>query len=276
MARFTPILGQLSGKVAGNVFSRNKGGSYLKRWVKPTNPRTNAQGAARGNFSVAASSWNNLALNVKSGWNTYALSAFTPKIPRAGATYSGFSAYQSLNNALRNAARSKRANIITAPPAATMTQGVVTPPANAPSGIFGGQIVVTTGVYSSLSLGPCTLTVSGAFTAQMNLSVPTGITAPIFVDPVSTRAVGLVWYGGRGDDPSSKNLQILNAIQKPTMTGTWVAASSITFSASGSDINIADRKLWYVSGQKVVVTCFAISDAGEYKFLGQSLLTVTT
>ena len=43
MALFKPILGYISGKVAGNVFSRNAAGSYLRQWVKPVQPQTERQ-----------------------------------------------------------------------------------------------------------------------------------------------------------------------------------------------------------------------------------------
>jgi len=275
MARFTPILGTLSGKVSGVVFSRNKGGSYLKKWVKPTNPRTVAQGAARGAFSVSSATWNALTLAQKSAWNAYAVSSFKAKTGRVGVIYSGFQAFVSLGQGARSAKSASRVLTCSSPAAATLVKTTVSPGLNAPAGIFTGQIQVTAGVPSSLTIASATLTVAGVFSVVMNSSVLFAVTAPLFTDLGSGRKVGLIFYGGLGDSPSSKNLQTLGCIPAPTAAGTWAVQNTLSFSFAGSDLPITDRKLWYTIGSKVQISAYAVSEIGEFKLLGQTALTVT-
>jgi len=41
--KFSAIVSDARGKIGGNVFSRNKGGSYIRSYVKPINPSTPKQ-----------------------------------------------------------------------------------------------------------------------------------------------------------------------------------------------------------------------------------------
>lgn len=61
-----------SGKLAGQVFSRNKGGSYLRQFVKPTNPRTALQLNARDRLSQYANEFRTLTQPQQNSWLTYA------------------------------------------------------------------------------------------------------------------------------------------------------------------------------------------------------------
>jgi len=54
-------LADIRGKVGGAIFSRNKGGAYMKAFTKPTNPRTNAQQERRALFGTLMSQWRNLS-----------------------------------------------------------------------------------------------------------------------------------------------------------------------------------------------------------------------
>ncbi len=83
MALFIPILGQISGKVAGNVFAHNKSGQYIRQFVVPTNPNTAFQGLFRSFFAALASRWaNDLSLAQRASWTLYGLN--TPVINRVG------------------------------------------------------------------------------------------------------------------------------------------------------------------------------------------------
>lgn len=73
MAKFKAILGQLSGRLAGNVFSHNKGGDYVRVGTTPTNPNTARQQATRTILGDLASAWSTtLTEGQRDQWNTYA------------------------------------------------------------------------------------------------------------------------------------------------------------------------------------------------------------
>lgn len=59
----------ISGKVGGSVFSRNKGGAYVKSWVKPTNPNTTPQQAVRTRLSNLSQGWRSLTQGQRDAWN---------------------------------------------------------------------------------------------------------------------------------------------------------------------------------------------------------------
>ncbi|MDW8309105.1 MAG: hypothetical protein RMK20_07000 [Verrucomicrobiales bacterium] len=72
----------ISGRTAGTVFSRNKGGAYMRRFSVPTNPRTTAQDAARNRLADASSAWRNLSQSERDAWAAYALT--NPVLDRLG------------------------------------------------------------------------------------------------------------------------------------------------------------------------------------------------
>lgn len=79
MARFTPILGDLAGKLAGVVFARNRYGGYARQYVVPVNPNTQAQAVARANFGSASQAFHQLTDAQKALWQTFALNKFNPR-----------------------------------------------------------------------------------------------------------------------------------------------------------------------------------------------------
>lgn len=72
MAIFKSILGTVSGKSGNLIFSRNKGGQYIKEFKVPTNPKTSLQIAVRQIRSQTSKAWAALEQSVKDRWNSFA------------------------------------------------------------------------------------------------------------------------------------------------------------------------------------------------------------
>lgn len=58
--KYGAIVTDMSGKLGGHVFSKNKGGSYMRTKVTPLNPQTVAQTGIRGLFSAISQNWSAL------------------------------------------------------------------------------------------------------------------------------------------------------------------------------------------------------------------------
>jgi hypothetical protein len=77
------IIGAASGKLAGNVFSHNKGGQYIRQFVVPTNPNTLPQNRVRLFMADLSARWGNaLTQAQRDGWIDYA--ANVPQINALG------------------------------------------------------------------------------------------------------------------------------------------------------------------------------------------------
>lgn len=73
MAIFNPILGDLRGRLAANVFSHNKGGSYVRLGTTPTNPQTSRQQTTRQILGTRAAQWSaGLTQDQRDAWDVYA------------------------------------------------------------------------------------------------------------------------------------------------------------------------------------------------------------
>lgn len=58
----------ISGKAGGSVYSRNRGGEYIKNFVMPTNTITQARQAVRAVFGALASAWRALTQSERNTW----------------------------------------------------------------------------------------------------------------------------------------------------------------------------------------------------------------
>lgn len=87
----------ISGRIAGTVFARNKGGAYGRNWSKPTNPNTQAQLDARDRLTQMSNEWRALTQAQQDAWAAWALTH--PILDRLGAAIvlSGHGAYVKVN-----------------------------------------------------------------------------------------------------------------------------------------------------------------------------------
>ena len=67
-----PFLGELRGRLGGDVFSHNKGGDYVRRGTTPTNPQTSRQQTTRTILGTFSSAWAGLTQAAKDEWDVYA------------------------------------------------------------------------------------------------------------------------------------------------------------------------------------------------------------
>ena len=100
LIKLTAIVDNISGKLNGTVFAKNKGGNYMRSKSKPSNPKTAAQMAVRAQFGAISSAWKGLSESARSAWRESA-SNF-PYINRLGDSkiLSGFALHQQLNTNL--------------------------------------------------------------------------------------------------------------------------------------------------------------------------------
>lgn len=62
------VVAEIRGSLGGNVFSRNKGGAYVRQRVKPINPNSPRQAAVRGTFGTLQSAWRALTQAEQNTW----------------------------------------------------------------------------------------------------------------------------------------------------------------------------------------------------------------
>lgn len=72
LVKFGGGVTSMRGTLAGNIFSRNAGGNYVKQFMIPTNPQTASQLAARAIFSQISTAWSGLTQGQRNGWITRA------------------------------------------------------------------------------------------------------------------------------------------------------------------------------------------------------------
>ena len=100
LIKLTAMVDNISGKLNGTVFARNKGGHYVRSKSNPTNPRSAFQMNVRGILAGIAGKWRELTQGQRNAWD-----AAAPDFPyqnKLGDTkvYSGFNLFMKLNQNL--------------------------------------------------------------------------------------------------------------------------------------------------------------------------------
>ncbi len=101
-----------SGSVAGQTYSRNRFGQYIRTRAIPVNPNSPAQAAVRNSLADNSQAWQALTAPQRLAWNNY--SALHPRSDSLGQsiTLSGFQSFVGVNSLLSMLAIAN----VTAPP----------------------------------------------------------------------------------------------------------------------------------------------------------------
>lgn len=119
--KFTAFLAEARGKLSGTVFSKNRGGNYVRTKVTPVNPQTTSQVAVRNSFTTFAQNFRALTASQILAWNAAVQNFTNTDIFGDIKTPSGINLYNRLNLNLANAGQTA----ITSPPLPTGATPIV-------------------------------------------------------------------------------------------------------------------------------------------------------
>lgn len=120
--KFGMMMTDARGKLGGQVFSKNRGGAYVRTKVTPTNPQTTFQTAIRTTFAGFSQAWSGLSEAVRSAWDGAVSSWSTTDVFGDLKNPTGKSLYLRLNQRAVNAGFS---SFTTVPAKAEMPEGIV-------------------------------------------------------------------------------------------------------------------------------------------------------
>lgn len=113
--KFSALISEMRNKLNGSVFSKNRGGNYLRNKVTPVNPNTSFQAAARSLLTGFAQAWRGLLQSEILAWNNAVQDFKKTDIFGDIKTPSGINLFNRLNINLANVGQA----MITMPPLPT-------------------------------------------------------------------------------------------------------------------------------------------------------------
>jgi hypothetical protein len=290
MAKVQFINAIVSGKLAGSVYSRGKGGAYIRSFRKPTQPNSQSQLTARANFGASSRAWNSLSSAEKNSWNSFAALGFSPKNPKTGVSYSGFNAFKSFFNTILALSPGCSTTGVdgtpTTPVALTFAPFVVGIPQG--TSIFSGQISNDTGAYSATTeLVSTEIDVSGSPSIRLDFSCAnsgidvSGWAGFKFFDLGSQEEFGYMvqiskkTYTAPGSSAQKQKL-LIGGLTPITNTldftdGTPMTGFHLKFDMSGFSSN---SKYAPQAGDAVTVTVYAVSASGASAIIGSNDITI--
>lgn len=120
LIKFSGIIAEARGSLAGTVFSRNTAGSYMRQKVSPVQPRTPAQSLVRTLLTAVAQAWRGLSEANRLAWNTVAETFSNVNVYGDNVPLTGFGLHSKLNRNRQEIDES----LLTEPPAQTSVEGL--------------------------------------------------------------------------------------------------------------------------------------------------------
>jgi hypothetical protein len=282
MAKFNPIHGTLSGRVGGSVYAFNKGGFYVRNYVKQVQPHTQAQLNAKANFITSQTYWNSLSDVQKSQWNTYATTLFSPMYYKDNVQYSGQQAAMSLYfNSLGANQMKRNCNLFNGSRTFLPIKNLITAGTTPPNYRLSGNIFDHSGNIVTLSLASSTLTSTGSSTHYLNLSMSE--TAPLtWLNAESGNLLGLLFYCSNGLNSTrtfyKRPLYFILGFTGIFLITSFTSVPSyhqfeVTFNSS--TITTANYKAFPATGQKARISAFLIDSTGQKVFIGSTDIIVS-
>lgn len=139
--KFGMMMTDARGKLGGQVFSKNRGGAYVRTKVTPTNPQTTFQTGVRTTFAAFSQAWSGLSDAVRSAWDGAVSSWSTTDVFGDLKNPTGKSLYLRLNQRAVNAGF---ASFSAVPAKTEMVEGIVL---DAVVNITSGELTFS-GIYS--------------------------------------------------------------------------------------------------------------------------------
>jgi hypothetical protein len=273
--------GDMSGKVGGIVFGRNKAGKTARQYVVPTDAKSGQQVKVRSVFASAVSFWNSISSLTKSQWNTFASTIFKPKRPKGGVSYSGFQAFTSLN-AMVNTMNTHNDLALITIPSNTATYIDFSNQVGVPPVLPSSNLIMDgNDVVESLSLTAVTYnSVTGAWTVELGVDPVITATIPVFENPVTEIPIGFALYFS-GVLPTGANSVgnydqfLIGILRHPVFVSNVTAMSSFTFGGIVNNDYLINLKNGFTPGVDVFATVFAISLNGQSSRIGMVRVTLT-
>lgn len=272
------LIGFLSGKESGRVYSHNKAGQYTRQYVIPVNANTAAQQRSRSSFAAASSEFHNLTPAEKAAWNLFATTQFRPVHGASpGIEYSGQQAFVSLRRTARYANQifaAQDSRTVNVPVGTTVTfvpfdETNTTPPAN----VLSADIQDSSNNPLPIRLGSVATSISETRENTIQLLFGSGgiasqSSAPQFLDSNGDQRVGYLLFAskkgaeqaGMSVGPASRLVGVLRPI---SALGTWSASASLQIQTIPGATEEAKYKDGFTTGDTVVVTLVAVSEIGQ-------------
>lgn len=108
--KLSAIVSEMRGKLNGSVFSKNRGGAYLRTKVTPVNPQTIYQGNVRARLTSFSQAWRSLTQAQILAWNSAVSNFVGTDIFGDIKTPSGINLYNRLNLNLAAAGQASISN----------------------------------------------------------------------------------------------------------------------------------------------------------------------
>lgn len=268
--------GDLRGKLGGAVFSRNKSGAIVRVYTKNTDRKSDSQVDRRSRFGNVASLWASIPGSVKSNWNQYAESGFAPKRGKKPGSYTGFSAFVSIEANKANFGINMSPLSMLVPDLASVTQSssfeaIGTVPTKS---LTGGVYNVTTEAYIKFTNSQCCFRNADTVGVKVFLESETTSNNHLFTNASNDNPFSFVVFASEVlsyEGASVKNpfrYMVANGIFTTPVTG-WSATDNIEF-----DMAIADS--WYKNTNKpttadmLLLTLCIFDASGQISVVGQN------
>jgi hypothetical protein len=277
MARCVFINAELRGSIAGQTYSRNRGGAFVRARVTPTNPSSGAQVRARDGFLQASRAWMSLSQDDKAAWAGFAEAIYKPKHPKIGVSLTGANAYVALLQSQVQLTALNRSTTLAAPAGASLTFANTYNFSGMPSGLFflGTWTDAATNTPIYLSMTSATISNNALFSAVIAFDHAVAAADVVTKDFSRGCEVGFAFFVSESNRPYRSDRICVGATLPITaITGATGSINSVKLQFSSTDLDLDKYVRFILPDTRVRVTAYATSVAGEQVLIGSDDVNV--
>jgi hypothetical protein len=275
--------GEMRGKFAGMVFSRNASGQMIRAYVIPANANSNAQVQSRAKFRAASQAYKNLTKSQKSDWDTFAKLGFTPQTKINIGQYTAAQAFTAIRTGAINAQAKTFAGTWMLDGTTTIAEvcSVFDSVEDAPIQSVTPEIKQNANPPATMELSGITVTQAGVVEFQIDfIGVPVGgLDADNFVDSndikFSFGAYLSDVVSSEGNRPRNDLFQSLGNPCINTFAGVTLDSGEFVTVTWDFSTLITGFKSWPGVGKIAKLTVFVIGKSGTMAKLGDGYVTIS-
>jgi hypothetical protein len=261
--------GEMSGKLGGIVFTKNKAGQIARVYQKGCTSQSANQTATRSQFNGIAKNWKNLVYPVPNNWSNFALNYYSPLKRTNHGQYSAYQSFVACQNAYLNSNKWLTTVVITMDGALGVlgqTQlpcliSTIPEECSIQPALYDGTQPV-----KSLSMPTVSLTGAGVLTALIRwIPAPqTGLTQASFLDPQQLPIVFTFYM-------SEVISNIHNFVRHPLKS---IIASTGNMTITTPNLLLFQSKKFPYTGQIIQITACVMSTRGTQAIIGSKIITI--
>ena len=272
------LLANMSGSLGGSVFYTSKGKQVVRTRVSPIQPNTVAQVRAKSAFAAAGANYRGILGSLKTEWNNFAKTIFSPKNKANQGQFSGQQAFQAVSVSFNNSVGINQPYLFKVNgsllPSGDSRLPFLGSPSSPPIKQSSASLLATAGEIAPLTFNQVSVDASGQIIAGFQVGNGLANDLPGIFNTSGVN-VGFAFYLSSSNPTTGMNYRniekyLLGYFNNPVATdiADLDAVTDITIEGTAG-ITISDYQGFPAIGTQTIVSAYMVTQENQMNLIGR-------